>query len=49
MRRALVDAFAKDHHWFDGDVLAGERLPQMAAEALGVQRSTRTGCGSGWS
>lgn len=28
----LVDAFAKDHHWFDGDILA-TRLAQVAQEA----------------
>ena len=29
----LIDRFAKDHHWFDGHVLAAERLPIMAADA----------------
>ncbi len=35
----LVDAFARDHHWFDGDILA-ERLAQVAQEA-GVQEDPR--------
>ena len=30
---ALIDRFAKEHHWFDGNVLATERLALMAAEA----------------
>ena len=29
----LIDRFAKDHHWFDGQLLAAERLPTMVAEA----------------
>ncbi len=35
----LVDAFAKDHHWFDGDILA-DRLAQVAQEA-GVEEDPR--------
>ncbi|MEO8248275.1 MAG: error-prone DNA polymerase [Burkholderiales bacterium] len=30
---ALIDRFAKEHYWFDGKVLAAERLALMASQA----------------
>jgi error-prone DNA polymerase len=44
---ALVNAFAKEHHWFDEE-LAADRLQSWHSVAACLWRRTVPGCGWSW-